>query len=71
MAVFIVKSDIPELTSAFIWLIPEHMHLVQRLFAEEKILQYAVSKDRTRWWFHIEAENSRFNVLQYSRNWIA
>ena len=57
MAVFIVESDIPELTPEFMQLIPEHMQVVQRLFAEEKILTYAVSEDRTRWWCHIEAED--------------
>lgn len=57
MAVFIVESDIPELTPAFMQLIPEHMQVVQRLFSEEKILLYAVSEDRTRWWCHIEAED--------------
>jgi hypothetical protein len=56
MAVFIVESDLPELTPAFMALIPAHMEVVQRLFAEEKILTYAVSEDRTRWWCHIEAE---------------
>ncbi len=57
MAVFIVESDIPELTPEFMQLIPEHMQVVQRLFSEEKILTYAVSEDRTRWWCHIEAED--------------
>ncbi|MBM3921325.1 MAG: hypothetical protein FJ347_08925 [Sphingomonadales bacterium] len=57
MAVFIVESDIPELTPAFMRLIPQHMDIVQRLFSEEKILLYAVSEDRTRWWCHIEAED--------------
>ena len=57
MAVFIVESDIPELTPEFMRLIPEHMQVVQRLFSEEKILTYAVSEDRTRWWCHIEAED--------------
>lgn len=57
MAVFIVESDIPELTPEFMRLIPQHMQVVQRLFSEEKILTYAVSEDRTRWWCHIEAED--------------
>jgi hypothetical protein len=57
MAVFIVESDIPEITPAFMALISEHMLVVQRLFNEEKILTYAVSQDRTRWWCHIEAED--------------
>lgn len=57
MAVFIVESDIPELTPEFMRLIPEHMQVVQRLFSEEKILTYAVSEDRIRWWCHIEAED--------------
>ena len=57
MPIFIVESDIPELTPEFMELIPEHMEVIGDLFAEEKILTYAVSDDRSKWWCHIQAEN--------------
>jgi hypothetical protein len=63
MAVYIVESSIPEISNEMMLLIPKHMRIVQDLMEEEKVLTYAVSADRKKWWCHIKAD-SEFEVME-------
>ena len=56
MTVFLVESDLPEMTPEFIAMIPAHRQVVNRLFAEGHLLMYAVSEERDKWWCTVKAE---------------
>lgn len=57
MNVFLVESNLPELTPEFLQLMPRHRRAVDRLFAEGKLLMYAVDENRARWWCSVKAED--------------
>jgi hypothetical protein len=57
MAVFLIESQLPDLTPEFLQLLPKHRRAVDRLFSEGKLLMYAVNEDRTRWWCSINASD--------------
>ena len=57
MAVFIVESEIPQISNDMMLVIPRHIRVIQQLMADEVVLTYAVSNDRKKWWCHIKAEN--------------
>jgi hypothetical protein len=62
MAVFIVESVIPEVSDDFMLVIPKHIRVIQQLMNDEKVISYAVSDDRKKWWCHIKAD-SEFEVM--------
>jgi len=62
MAVFIVESEIPQISNDMMLVIPRHIRVIQELMNEEIVLTYAVSDDRKKWWCHIKAENE-FEVM--------
>lgn len=57
MNVFLVESELPELTPEFLQMMPRHRRAVDRLFTEGKLLMYAVDEERTKWWCTIKAED--------------
>lgn len=59
MQVFLVESDIPEITEEMSALIPSHRKYVESLFQDGVLKMYAVSADRTRWWCAISARNEQ------------
>lgn len=63
MAVFLIESELPELSHEFLQALPRHRRAVDRLFAEGKLLMYAVSEDRSKWWCSIQAEDE-FGALE-------
>ena len=62
MSVFLVESEIPQITEEFMNLLPRHRQVVNRLFAEGKLLMYAVNEERNRWWCSVKAEDE-FQVM--------
>jgi muconolactone delta-isomerase len=62
MSVFLVESEIPQITEEFLNLLPRHRQVVNRLFAEGKLLMYAVNEERSRWWCSVKAEDE-FQVM--------
>jgi muconolactone delta-isomerase len=62
MSVFLVESELPSITQEFMSLLPQHREVVNRLFAEGKLLMYAVNEGRTKWWCSVKAEDE-FEVM--------
>lgn len=57
MDVYLVESELPELTPDFIQMLPRHRRALDRLLAEGKILLYAVHEDKKKLWCTIRAED--------------
>lgn len=63
MSVYLVESEIPEISEEFMRLLPRHREVVNQLFTQGKLLMYAVNEDRTRWWCSVQARDE-FEVME-------
>ncbi|MBS3913757.1 MAG: hypothetical protein KG003_04615 [Bacteroidetes bacterium] len=62
MSVYLVESELPDITEEFMLLLPKHREVVNKLFADGKLLMYAVDEDRSKWWCSVKADDE-FEVM--------
>ncbi len=63
MPVFLVESPLPPVNAEMASLIPQHREVVNELFAEGKLVSYAVAADLSKWWCCVQAKNE-FEVME-------